>query len=45
MEREINKFLCKDNFKNLIQILKNLKILINFNYFLICINRLKMTYI
>ena len=33
VEREINEFLYKDNFKILIQILKNLRTLINFNQF------------
>ena len=49
MERkinEINEFLYKGNFKNLTQILKNSRALSNFNqFFLICVNRLKVTYI
>ena len=40
MEREINEFLCKGNFKNLTQVLKNLRILTNF---LNLMNRLKVT--
>ena len=31
VEREINEFLCNDNFENLTQVLKNLRVLTNFN--------------